>query len=456
MPTLDLEKRKTTFAEIKLGFTPEMAVAEAKRCIQCKMPQCKLKGCPLHNRIPEWIALIRDNKFMEAAALTRETSSMPEVCGRVCPQERLCEGSCALGIKHEAVAIGALERFANDYAATQGDIPLKTGAPTGKKVAVVGAGPAGMACAEQLRQAGHEVVLYDALEKAGGMLRYALPKFKIAEDVVDRRWKLLAGAGVKFVNSSRLGEKLTLDSLLNGQFDAVFVGIGTWTPSIPKVPGMEAKNVTEALAFLKGTADGYPVKGKKAVVLGGGDTAMDSARYAIRRGASSSIIAYRRDEANMPGSKKEVKAAKEEGVDFQCLISPLEIQPGPDGAVKAIKFQRMELGEPDKEGRRSPKPIPGTEFVLNADVVVFAFGYKLDPKWAAENLKLEINKDGNILVNPETGATTRPGVFSGGDCVLGADLVVRAVMLGRKAASGINKYLLDKNWTAVAPGAPAS
>ncbi len=451
MPMISIEERKTSFSPLYRGFTEEMALAEAKRCISCKKPMCKEKGCPLSNRIPEWIALIKEGKFMEAAALTRETSSMPEICSRVCPQDRLCEGKCALGIKNEPVAIGALERFANDYAREHGDIPIKAGAQKGKSVAIVGAGPAGLAVAEQLLTFGYTPVLHDSLGEPGGLLIAGLPGFKISREIVGARWKLLEAAGARFKGGQTLGKDFSLDSLMKDSYAAVFLGVGTWTPSVPKLPGLDAEGVVQALHFLRGAKDGIPVKGKTVVVLGGGDTAMDCARTAIRRGAKKATIAYRRDEANAPGSKKEVKAARDEGVEFIFLITPVKFIANGNGKLTAIRFQKMELGEPDAEGRRSPKPVPDSFFEMQADFAVPAFGFKLDSSWANDKAGVEFNQWGNFLVNPETGATSRRGVFAGGDCTLGADLVVRAVLAGRRAAAGINRYLTDGNWEVLAP-----
>lgn len=453
MPDISLEERKTSFKEIHLGFTEEMAVKEASRCIQCKKPMCSEKGCPLRNKIPQWIALARDRRFMEAAELSRTTSSMPEICSRICPQDRLCEKNCALGIKNDPIAIGALERFINDYAKARGDIPIEAGAPTGKKVAIIGAGPAGMAAAEQLRRFGHEAVIYDAQKDPGGLLAGVLPGFKIDRQVVRDRWALLEKAGVRFSGGKRLGGDVTLDSLFKEGFSAVFVGVGTWQPSSPRIPGIDSAGVVQAIDFLRGDENGVPAKGGNVVILGGGDSAMDCARAAVRRGAASVTIAYRRDEANMPGSKKEVKACKEEGVQFKLLINPVEFLPGPDGRLKAIKMQNMELGEPDEKGRRSPKPVEGSFFELPVDIAVPAFGFKLDGTWAAETLGVELDKWGNIAVNPETGATAKTGVFAGGDCTNGADLAVRAVRAGRVAAAAIDRYVREGNWNSIALGA---
>ncbi len=456
MPVLDLPSRTTSFGEISLGFTPEQAVAEAKRCILCKTPQCVLKGCPLHNRIPDWIKLIQESRFMEAAALTRTTSSMPEICSRICPQERLCEGSCVMGIKQEPVAIGALERFVNDWAAAHGDLPLEVAPPTGRTVAIVGAGPAGLSAAEQLRRMGHEVVVYDALDEPGGLLAHGLPGFKLPRDVVRHRIQLLSDAGVNFRGGWRLGERITMADLFDGLFDAVFVGIGAWTPVVPRLPGRDLPGITQALSFLRGDDRGLPVRGRTVVVLGGGDTAMDCARTAIRRGAARAIIAYRRDEANMPGSRKEVKMAREEGVEFRFLVAPLAFIARPGGGVGAVKLQRMELGLPDDEGRRSPIPLPGSEHLLAAAQVVLAFGYRLDASWIARELGAELAPSGGLLVNPDTGATTRLGVFAGGDCSLGPDLACRAVRDGRRAAAGIHRFLTERDWPALMPAAGAA
>ncbi len=452
MPTLSPAERTSSFTEYQLGFTEDQAVAEAARCIQCPKPGCQIRGCPLHNNIPQWVKLTRERKFMEAAELSRTTSSMPEICSRVCPQDRLCEKNCALGFKNEPVAIGAIERFINDYAIANGNIPLKVGAPTGKKVAIVGGGPAGMACAEQLRARGHEVTIYDMIDRAGGLLADVLPGFKISQTVVANRWKLLSDAGVKFEGGKRLGDQITVDSIFKEGFSALFLGVGTWQPSSPKIPGIDSDGVVQAIDFLRGNEAGIPAKGKNVVILGGGDTAMDCARTAIRRGAASVIIAYRRDEANMPGSKKEVKVSKAEGVVFKLLVNPVEFTVGADKKLSSLKMQNMELGEPDASGRRSPQPVPDSFFELPVDIAVPAFGFKLNAQWAADTLKVELNKWGNILANPDTGATTRVGIFAGGDCTIGADLVVRAVNMGRLTAAAIDRYIKDGNWDAIKPG----
>jgi glutamate synthase small subunit-like protein len=448
MRDISLEERRGTLKEVHLGFNEEEAVAEASRCLNCKVPRCSQKGCPMHNLIPQWIALIKERKFMEAAELSRTTSPIPEICSRICPHDRLCEGNCVLGVKNEPVAIGALERFINDYAFEKGDIPIPVGAKTGKKVAIIGGGPAGLAVAEQMIRKGHEAVIYDSMPLPGGLIANGLPGFKIDPGVVQRRWKLLEKAGVKYMPEWKIPEKITLNQMLDGLYDAVFVGIGAWVAAAPKIEGMDSKGVIAALDYLRATEKDLPVKGKPVLVLGGGDTAMDCARVAVRRGATRAIVAYRRDEANMPGSKKEVKAAKEEGVEFNFLVSPNKfISEG--GSLKSIEFQQMELGEPDAEGRRSPKPVPGKVLNYPAEIAVLAFGFKLDKKLVAESLGLGADKWGNILINPETGATTRVGVFAGGDCTNGADLASTAVACGRKAAAAIDKYLSDRNWAAI-------
>jgi glutamate synthase (NADPH/NADH) small chain len=450
MRDISLEERKTTFKEVHLGFNEEEAVAEASRCLNCKVPRCSQKGCPMHNLIPQWIALAKERKFMEAAELSRTTSPIPEICSRICPHDRLCEGNCVLGVKGEAVAIGALERFINDYAFSRGDIPIPVGPRTGKKVAIIGGGPAGMAVAEQMVRKGHEATIYDSMPLPGGLIANGLPGFKIDAAVVDRRWKLLEKAGVKFLPGMKVPEKITVDRLLDGMHDAVFVAVGAWISAAPKIEGMQAKGVMAALDYLRATEAELPVRGKPVLVLGGGDTAMDCARVAIRRGATRAIVAYRRDEANMPGSKKEVKAAKEEGVEFNVLISPNKFIADANGNLKSIEFQQMELGEPDAEGRRSPKAVPGKTLEYPAEIAVLAFGFKVDYKLVADAMGLKTDKWGNILINPETGATTRTGVFAAGDCTNGADLASTAVAVGRKAAAGIDKYLTDRNWAAVA------
>jgi len=450
MPTLDPARRRTTFAEVATGLTPEAAIAEASRCILCKTPLCSIKGCPLKNQIPAWIALVQQGKFLEAAALTRTTSSMPEVCSRLCPQDRLCEGSCALGIKHEAVAIGAIERFVNDYAAEHGDVPLTKGAPTGKTVAIVGAGPAGLSAAEQLLIRGHAVVLYDGRNRPGGLLANGIPGFKINPAVVERRWRLLADAGATFLGEWPFGERITADEALAGLYDALFIAIGAWSPVTPKIPGLETPGIHQAVPFLRDDARGVSVKGQKVVVLGGGDSAMDCARSAIRRGAASARVVYRRDEENMPGSKKEVKAARLEGAEFLFLLSPSQFLTDAKGRLTGVKCQQMELSEPDAGGRRSPRAVPGLYETVPADTAVLAFGFKPDTARIGTTFGVELTPEGTVRVNPATGATSRVGVFAGGDVTNGADLVCTAVLAGRKAADGIHRFLTEKDWAAIA------
>ncbi|MBI4640281.1 MAG: NADPH-dependent glutamate synthase [Candidatus Tectomicrobia bacterium] len=453
IPKIEMEKRLETFEEVFLPYDTERALIEADRCINCKQPKCE-EACPLHNHIEGWISFIQQGKFMEAAALSRETSSMPEICGRLCPQERLCEGACVVGIKYEPVAIGALERFVNDYAEAHGGLPDPPKAhPTGKKVAIVGSGPAGMACADQLLQKGHEVTLFESWPKPSGILIYGIPNFKMDKSVAEKQIERLERMGAKFICNTTIGKDLTLEDL-SREFDAIFLGIGAGVGKGLNVEGEEFEGVYKATPFLvrQNLEEEYlpedlggkiELKRKKVVVLGGGDTAMDCVRTAIRMSPESVICVYRRDEMNMPGSRKEVDAAKDEGVQFLFFTAPVKLLGDQTGHLKGIECIRMELGDPDPSGRRRPLPVPDSNFVVEADIAVLALGYDADPVIPEQAKDLKTDRWGLIVIDRETGETSIPGVFAGGDDVNGADLIVTAVRDGRKAADGINLYLKD-------------
>ncbi len=436
-------ERLGDFCEVTLTYTPEQAVAEASRCVECAKPPC-VKACPLHNPIKDWLVLTAEGKFLEAAHLSRTTSTMPEVCGRICPQDRLCEDACIVGVKHPAVAIGAIEKFVNEYAfAAEGLLLPPVAAPTGHRIAVVGSGPAGLACAEELVTRGHHVTVYEASPRPGGLLRYGIPGFKLEKSVVDRRVEYLERLGVEFVCNTRVGEEVSLDELTEGGFHSVYLATGATVPKRPALPGMELDGIEDALPFLicNNREDGDPeddLTGLRVVVLGGGDTAMDCLRTARRLGAISVTCVYRRDEANMPGSRREVQAAKDEGVIFEWLRAPVRFLDNGAGGVRGIEVLQMELGEPDAGGRRKPVPVAGSEFEIDADLVILAFGFDGSPVATTDGPK--ITKWGTYEVN-EDAMTSAPGVFAGGDVVRGADLVTTALADGRTAAAAIDRYL---------------
>jgi glutamate synthase (NADPH/NADH) small chain len=425
-------------------------MAEASRCIQCKNSPCA-SACPLNNDIRGWLELAAAGRFLEAAALSRSTSNVAEICGRICPHDRLCEGACVLGIKHDPVAIGPIERFINEHAFRElGGIPFpEVRPPTGRRVAVVGAGPAGLACAEELVKLGHQTTVFEAMPMPGGLLLYGIPSFKLDKTVVERRIEYLRGLGIEFVCNTRVGVDPSLDDLFDQGFDAIFVGTGATVPKRPRLDGIELEGVLDALPFLirnnvdSGRLPSGPARdtleGKRVVVLGGGDTAMDSLRTARRLGAASVICGYRRDEANMPGSRREVKAAREEGVEFLWLTNPVGFVAGEAGQVKKVRCIRMQLGEADAKGRRSPEPVPDSAFELEADVVIIAFGFDPSPVSNADP-RFKLTKWGTYDVD-ENKMTSWRGVFAGGDIARGADLLVTANRDGRDAARGIDLYL---------------
>ncbi len=445
------EERIRDFREVTLEFTAEEAQSEAARCIRCQNPACE-RACPLNNRIRDWLVLTAEGRFLEAADVSRQTNNMPEICGRICPHDRLCEGACVLGIKYDPVAIGAIERFINEYAFRQlGGIPHPTIAPTtGERVAIVGAGPAGLACAEELIKRGYQVTVFDTWPFPGGLLLYGIPCFKLEKWIVERRIAYLRALGVDFVCGTRVGEHLTLDDLFAQGYSAIFLGTGATIPKRPKIEGIGLQGIHDALPFLirnnvdprflpPGEWTRDDLTGKTVVVLGGGDTAMDALRTARRLGAARVLCVYRRDEENMPGSRHEVKAAKEEGVEFLWLTTPIRFIGNEDGWVHKVECLRMTLGEPDEEGRRRPIPIPGSNFELEADVVIIAFGFDPSPV-LPDDPRLKRTPRGTYEVD-ENKMTSWPGVFAGGDVVRGADLLATALRDGRDAAAGIDRYL---------------
>jgi len=422
---------------------------QASRCIQCPQPSCR-EGCPLANRIPEWLALAAEGRFMEAAEISQSTSNMPEICSRVCPQEKLCEGSCILVGHAEPVCIGAIEKFINEYDfAHRCDLPAMV-TPNGRRIAVVGSGPGSLACADELAKQGYAVTIFETQSMPGGLLLNGIPGFKLDKDVVERRVNILRRRGVKFELGVTVGRDLSLEKLQK-DFDATFLGIGAQQAKVLDIPGADLEGVHAALPFLIQRNSTMPleipnidVTGKRVVVLGGGDTAMDCLRSAIRSGAAQTTCAYRRDLANMPGSRKEYYNAIEEGAEFLFLTNPVALEATPDGAVAGVRCIRMELGEPDFSGRRKPRKVPGSEFTIPADVILVAYGFDPVPFPAGSDLaSVAVNDWGAIRVD-ESQMTNVPGVFAGGDIVRGASLVVHAVRDGRKAALGIHSFLNRK------------
>lgn len=444
-PKRSADERKNDFREI-YSLADEAVIREqASRCLQCPYPSCRT-GCPLANRIPEWLALAADGKFLEAAAVSQATSNMPEICSRVCPQERLCEGACILNGPSQPIAIGMVEKFINEYAFAHGEIEACRTAPNGKRVAVIGAGPGGLACADELVQLGYEVTIFEALALPGGLLVNGIPSFKLEKSVVDRRMNILRRRGVRFCLRRRLGRDIFLEPLLR-DFDAVFLGIGAQKPKPLDIPGAELEGVFQSIPFLVQKNVDAPselpaiaVEGKRVAVLGGGDTAMDCLRTAVRCGALEAICLYRRDLANMPGSKKEYENAIEEGGQFTFLTNPIAIE-GTDGKVTGVRCVRMELGEPDASGRRKPRAVPGSEFVVRADIVLAAYGFDPAPFPANTDLSQISLNDWGAVVTDENQMTSIPKVFAGGDLVRGPSLVVHAIRDGRKAAEGIHQFL---------------
>ncbi len=457
LPLRDPKERICDFDDIHIPLTPEEAQREAARCIHCPDPAPCMEACPVHNDIPSAMWLIEQGRFLEAAALYRETSSMPEICSRVCPHEVLCQGGCVRSAYDGTVQTGMLERFVVDYErrVKGGLVEVPVGKPTGHSVAVVGAGPAGLSCAEQLRQRGHDVTIFEAKPAAGGLLVYGIPNFKLTKDVVFARVDDLKAAGVKFVLNTKIGKDKTIDDLFAEGFEAVFIGVGANVDAPMKVPGNDLKGVmpaTEYLVRANVPPDIWPeeyrgkepleVEGKKVIVVGGGDTAADCLRTSVRLKAAKVTCVYRRSEAEMPGGEKDRKWAREEGAEYQFLTQPVEFIGDDQGRLKAVKCVRMKLGEPDESGRRRPIPIEGSEFVMEADFVILAIGYWPDETIGKTTPNLKTYKWGLIVTDPETGETSRPGVYAGGDAATGPDLVVTAVAAGRRAAAAIHEYLL--------------
>ena len=458
-PFIDIQlrppkERVCDFNDVVLPLDEEQAKLFASRCIHCPDPAPCVEACPTSNDIPSAMWLIEQGEFLEAAKLYRETSSLPEICGRVCPHEQLCQGSCVLNKSEEPVLTGILEAFVVDYEREMGKTHIPVGEPTGNKVAIVGAGPAGLGCAEQLIRKGHAVTIFDSKPAAGGLLTYGIPNFKLPKDVVFARIHDLEEAGVSFVFNTYIGKDKTIDDLLSEGFDAVFIGVGTGIDAKMDIEGEDLPGVYEGTEFLiRANVDpeilppdmaSPPEIGDKVVVIGGGDTASDCLRSALRLGASEVTCLYRRTENEMPGGAKDRKMAKEEGAKYMFLTQPVRFLEGEDGKLNAVECVRMELGEPDSSGRRRPIPIEGSNFIVEADTAIKALGYWPDPTIGKTTPDLKTHKWGLIITDQETGETSKPGVYAGGDAVTGPDLVVTAMVAGRKAAAAIDKYLREK------------
>jgi len=454
IPKQDAVERRGNFDEVYLPFDEESARAEAARCIQCPGAKCA-KTCPLSNDIPFALWHIEHGEFEEAARIFRRTSTFSEVCGRVCPQVVLCEGSCIYVKKKAApVAIGRLEAFAADYLKSHSGISLDKEPPTGHRAAVVGAGPAGLTVAELLARKGHSVTVYDAWPRAGGIMRYGIPRFKMSHTICDDKAELLEKLGVEFVFETTVGRDLSVDDLQEQGFETVFLGVGAGVSVELKIPGADLQGVYNATPFLiRANVDEAmrppelkeaPVVGERVAVIGGGDTAMDCLRTSVRLGAKEVTCVYRRTEAEMPGNEKDRKLAKEEGVDFRWLTQPIQLAGDEGGRVKTMTCLQMELGEPDHSGRRRPVPVEGSEFTLEVDSVILALGYQPDTLVADTTPGLETQNWGLIEIDEETGVTSRENVFAGGDAVVGPDLIVTAVAQGRAAAEAMHAYMMKR------------
>ena len=453
MPEQAPDVRNKNFLEVCTGYTEDMAIREAMRCLRCRKKPC-VSGCPVNIKIPDFIAKVAEGDFEAAYEIISQDSSLPAICGRVCPQETQCEGKCIRGLKGEAVSIGKLERFVADWAKENGIKPVPAAQKNGHKVAVIGSGPSGLTCAGDLAKMGYDVTIFEALHKAGGVLVYGIPEFRLPKDkVVAAEVENVKSLGVKIETNVIIGKSVTIDELLKDEgFEAVFIGSGAGLPMFMGIPGEQANGVFSANEYLtrnnlmKAFREDYdtPIAhGKKVAVVGGGNVAMDAARTALRLGAEVHII-YRRSEAELPARKEEVHHAKEEGVQFDLLCNPVEILTDDKDWVTGIKCIRMELGEPDASGRRRPVEIPGSEFIIDVDTVIMSLGTSPNPLISSTTIGLDVNKRKCIIADEEFGKTSKEGVYAGGDAVTGAATVILAMGAGKAGARGIDEYIKSK------------
>ncbi|MCR5418106.1 MAG: NADPH-dependent glutamate synthase [Lachnospiraceae bacterium] len=448
----DAKVRATNFEEVCLGYNEEEAMTEASRCLNCKNAMC-VKGCPVAIDIPAFIAKVKEGEFAQAYEILSASSALPAVCGRVCPQESQCEGKCIRGIKGEPVSIGKLERFVADWACANGIKPKASGQKKGKKVAVIGSGPAGLTCAGDLARMGYDVTIFEALHEAGGVLVYGIPEFRLPKErVVAKEIENVKGLGVKIETNVVIGKSTTIDELMEKEgFSAVFIGSGAGLPKFMGIPGEQANGVFSANEYLTRSNlmkafdenSATPImRAKKAVIVGGGNVAMDAARTALRLGAETHIV-YRRSEEELPARVEEVHHAKEEGIIFDLLTNPVEILQDENGWVSGVKCIRMELGEPDESGRRRPVEVPGSEFTIDCDCVIMSLGTSPNPLISSTTKGMEVNKRKCIVAEEETGKTTKEGVYAGGDAVTGAATVILAMGAGKAGAKGIDEFLSE-------------
>lgn len=453
MPCQEAKVRAKNFNEVALGYTAETAIAEANRCIQCKKAKC-VEGCPVGIDIPKFVKQIAEGAFSESARILKETNTLPAICGRVCPQESQCEAKCILGVKGEPVAIGRLERFAADHEMTNGNTKYEKTNPTGKKVAIIGAGPAGLTCAAELARSGHAVTVFEALHVPGGVLMYGIPEFRLPKNVVQQEINNLKDMGVEILVNQVVGKVTSVQELMENGYDAVFLGTGAGLPYFMNIPGENLNGVYSANEFLTRSNlmkaydfpnNATPIKiGDQVAVLGGGNVAMDAARTAYRLGAKDVYIVYRRSMNELPARAEEVHHAEEEGIQFKILTNPVAINGDENGNVKSMTCLKYELGEPDASGRRRPVAIEGSEFELPVQTVVVSIGQGPNPLVTTTTPGLELNKWGNIVADETTMATSIPGVYAGGDIVTGAATVILAMGAGKTAAASINDYLKTK------------
>jgi glutamate synthase (NADPH/NADH) small chain len=468
MPRQKPEERRHNFREVAQGYTLEQALTEAKRCLQCKKPSC-IEGCPVQVRIPEFIGALRNEDYRRAAELLKDKNNLPAICGRVCPQETQCEIRCVLGRKEEPVAIGRLERFVADWERADGVQVPSRAAPTGQRVAVIGAGPAGLTCAGDLARYGYEVTIFEALHAPGGVLMYGIPEFRLPKDIVQAEVDYVRSLGAELRLNTVVGKLRTVHELLDEGYDAIFLGTGAGLPMFMSIPGENLNGVLSANEFLtrNNLMRAYlfpdydtPIKiGRRVAVVGAGNVAMDASRSALRLGAEEVHIVYRRSRQEVPARAEEVENAEEEGVIFDFLTNPVEVLGNEKGWVSGLRCIRMELGEPDASGRRRPVPIPGSEFEMDIDTVVMALGTRPNPMVFSQSVGLERTRHGTVVANEETGRTKLERVWSGGDIVTGAATVISAMGAGKRAAADIDAYLRggaqEPWWTEAMEAAPS-